>query len=475
MASKKDNNEELKNLLAEVMKDDVAQGRALKLIFRDKCNLFITGKAGSGKTTFMKKIVPLLKGAMIVGPTGVTAINAGGETIHSFFGLSVDMYLPIVNKNSLLPNLKISDNVDFVETLKSVRVLIIDDVSTVRADLLDEISDVLQQVKRAKRKPFGGVRLIMLGDLSQLPPILTIGEESLYYKYYDSPYFFSSKALRLSGFSVVEFTNVYRQDDKVFVDILNNVRKGKLTNKNISFLRSRCKSVSIGLQAIQIVPYDNIAERINKEKLSKVTSESYSLDAEISGTPPNDYVCEKELILKVGCQVIFITDGSGCAVGFDEDRQYALGSRSVEYVSGSIGVVKAIFNGINTIVVKMSDEDGSLVAICPYTWENNRYYVDKGCICTESIGSITQYPVKLGYAISVHKVKGMTIERVIIDSRQEFTEGQLYMAMSRCKKLDNMYLDYVITKNHIKQDERLIDFYKKNEKLHGIFPAEVIK
>lgn len=466
MAKKKKNNsEELKAFLEEVMQDNPEQGKALKLIFRDKAHVFITGKAGSGKTTFMKKMMPFLKNAAIVAPTGIAALNAGGQTIHSFMRLPLDPYIPEVKNNHLVSHLTINGNGDFFKTLQAVKVLIIDEISMVRADLLDKISDVLQSAKR-NNEPFGGVRLIMFGDLNQLPPVLTNAEADFYYDYYDTPYFFSSLALRIAGFSVVEFSKIYRQNDPVFVDLLNNVRKGKLTDDDIKLLNSRHCHIPEGFEAVQAVSHNKIAQQVNQSMLDRIKSEPYSFSAVVRGIAPKDSLCEEILTIKVGCQVLMTANGCGGIVG-------DLSGKTASFVNGSLGIVTNIIPANREVHVKLFDS-GHTISVDPFTWENKKYSISEGSLSSNVVGTITQFPIKLGYAMSIHKVQGMTFDKVIVDAGRSFTNGQVYVALSRCRTLENTYLKSPITNDQLIQDDRLLDFYRRSENLGGVFPPEVI-
>lgn len=446
------NSKELKQLLSEIVSEDRDQGRAIKAIFRSGAHLFITGKAGSGKTTFMKKILPHLNNTVVLAPTGIAALNAGGVTLHSFFHIPFDPYIPEENEYGLVPNLKVAGNGIFRKKIAEVKNIIIDEVSMVRADLLDKVSDILQSIRKDSR-PFGGARLIMFGDLNQLPPVITPTDHDIYYEYYDTPYFFSSIALRRAGFTMVEFNKVYRQNDSKFVDLLNNVRKGRMTDEDMELLNSRYVPVPPGFEAIRAVSHNSIAQKINDNMLSRIPEKPHTFIAVTSGQPPKESGCENVLSLKKGCQVVMTVNGGG------------------EYVNGSLGIVYDFDLKNKKVFVKIVDT-GHIVPVGVNTWENCVYDINGKSMSKSVIGSITQFPMKLGYAMSIHKVQGMTFDRVIVDAGRSFANGQVYVALSRCRTLENTYLDSPITNEQLIQDPVLVDFYKKGEDLDWVFPPE---
>lgn len=451
---KKKNDPRLRAYLSEVMQDNPTQGRALKVIFRGDTNLFITGKAGSGKTTFMKNVLPFLKGAVVVAPTGIAAINAGGATIHSFFRIPLDPYVPKIKNGLLDPQLKINGNMEFRNAIKNAKIIIIDEISMVRADLLDSVSDILQTVHN-NNQPFGGIRLIMFGDLNQLPPVLKDSDADFYYDYYDSPYFFSSLALKKSGFEMIEFTKIYRQNDEVFVDLLNNIRNGKMTDEDINLLNSRCVAVPEGFEAIRAVSHNKIAQSVNESMLARIPAKSHTFLAKVVGQMPKETNCEISLSLKVGCQVVMTVNSKD------------------QYVNGSLAIVTKIDPIRYEVSVRIIDTGGEFV-VSPCVWESKKYSFVDGSLVSNVVGSVTQFPMKLGYALSIHKVQGMTFDRVIVDAGRSFTNGQVYVALSRCRTLENTYLTTPITNEQLIQDSRLVDFYKRSEELGGVFPPQDI-
>ena len=330
--------------------------------------------------------------------------------------------------------------------------LIIDEISMVRADVLDRISDVLCQTRK-KDVPFGGVRLIMIGDLNQLPPVVSGSEVPILEEYYESPYFFSSKALRSSGFMMTEFDKVYRQSDPVFINLLNNIRKGNMTEEDQNILNSRYIPIPEDFKGIRICSHNNIAQSINESMIRQLPGDLYEIRANISGIPPKNVQCEEILSLKKGCQVIMTKN------------------QPEEYVNGSSGVVIDINEEDDMIAVKIN-ETGKTVLVFRNVWENIEYTVCNGSISENVLGRISQFPMKLGYAISSHKSQGMTFDQVLIDVQRAFTNGQAYVALSRCRTLDGTYLASPITNKQLIQDSRLIDFYRKSEAVDGVFEPE---
>lgn len=449
----KKSNKELKNLIEEVVKDNVPQGRAIKAIVTSREHLFITGKAGSGKSFFMRRIVDYIDDCAIVAPTGVAAVNAGGMTIHSFFRLPISPYIPSVKDGVLQKSFaKVSRDPLFVKRIKAIDTLIIDEISMVRADILDEISDLLQQIKK-RNVPFGGVRLIMFGDVSQLPPIVSGSEGDIFTKYYESPYFFSSKAIRLSGFTTIIFEKSYRQTDSVFVNLLNNIRRGKINQEDEALLSSRYMQPPKDFNGIRICTHNSEVKAINESSIDRIDSPKFEFQAEVSGIPPKGAQCEEILVLKKGCQVIMKKNVEG------------------EYYNGSSGIVTDIDKDGGIIYVKIVDS-GKICMIPKNTWENVEYSVINGKLCEKTIGTITQFPMKLGYAITVHASQGMTFDHVIVDAEKSFANGQAYVALSRCRTLENTYLSSRVSNSQLIQDPVLIDFYDKCEANNGVFEPE---
>ena len=437
------------DLLRHIMTVDknVEQGRALKKIFTTRENLFITGRAGSGKSTFMRRIVKFLGKCVIVAPTGVAALNAGGQTIHSFFAIKNDPYIPSVKRNMLSNKVDVSP---FMKSkVKNLDTIVIDEISMVRPDLLDEVADILRQCKRS-REPFGGVRLIMFGDLSQLPPVVTV--DDFIDKYYESRFFFSSKALRASGFSVITFDKVFRQKDPQLLSVLEDIRCGVITEESRSILKSRVIYPENMNDTIVICSTNKEAYEINKSNLDKIDNKVFKFEAKIFGEKPAA-PCEDELIIKVGAKVIITRNGNG-------------------YVNGSMGVVTDIDPCDDAISVQLSD--GSEVYITKEKWDKMKYRQVDGSLEGTSCGYIIQYPLRLGYAITSHKVQGMTLDNIFVDMSRAFEIGQIYTALSRCRSIDGLYLKSVPNDNAILLSENVSNFMEKVDDNDGVFLPEKI-
>lgn len=465
--------ESANDLLRSVMDEgNVAQGRAIKSIFTTRNHIFITGRAGSGKSTFMRRIYPFLESCAIVAPTGIAAINAGGSTIHSYFSFNLDPYIPEVKNKRLWNHEESRLTFDKIEMIRSLDTLIIDEISMVRADLLDRIGDILRKVRRSK-EPFGGVRLIMIGDLSQLPPIVN---DDIYFNYYDSRYFFSSKSLLAAGYEVHYFDKTYRQADQTFINILDNIRYKCLKKEDIDVLNSRVLVPGEDVSYINLVPTNVKASSINCEKLDKLEGEVYSFDAISVGTPPTQAPCEQNLILKIGAQVMitrnsptgsYVNGSVGTVVMF----KYPLDKAAIDKLKAeNFGSLPPGKENVDKkgIVVKLADSKRN-VTIYPVTWYNVKYVDMGGFIGRTEIGSITQFPMKLGWAISVHKSQGLSLDNAYIDTSRSFESGQVYTAISRCRSLDGLYLMNKLKEKDILVDDVIAEYYSEMKENNFVF------
>ena len=443
-------------LLASVMNEgNMKQGKAMKAIFLSNKHLFITGKAGSGKTTFLKRIMPFLGITAVVAPTGIAALNAGGQTIHSFFGFDISPYAPVIKGNKL-KNVADPARKDRYGILKRLETLVIDEISMVRPDLLDRIADVLRQARKNNKEPFGGVRLLMFGDLHQLPPVLKSDDVLL--DYYDTKYFFSSKALRASGFEVHEFDKVYRQSDPEFLNILNGIRTGDITDDDLISLNSKVSTPKGDYMTI--CSTNKEAESINLSRLALIPGRPYRSVAIKKGDAPKDAPCEELLEVKIGAQVVITKNGTN-------------------YVNGTIGRVTSVEMSDNqsemlsiSVCVGKDDKGIDIIAkLGKETWEKCKYASFPGHIETVVVGQISQFPVRLGYAITTHKSQGMTLDNVLVDMGLAFEGGQIYTALSRVRTFDGLHLKNQIVKSKIFADEVLLGFLSQCSLNNGIFKA----
>ena len=409
-------------------------------------SIFLTGKAGTGKTTFLKTVVEQSKKrTIVVAPTGVAAINAGGMTIHSFFQLPFTPYVP---------NARIQSKFDFGKEkrriIASLDLLIIDEISMVRSDLLDAIDSVLRRY-RDHYKPFGGVQLLMIGDLQQLTPVVTPEDEALLKPYYDTPYFFGSKALQQIEYVTILLSQVFRQEDKAFLDVLNHIREAHPTTNDIATLNQRCQPAFIPKQGegyIRLTTHNYLADNYNENELKKLPGHSYTFQAQIEGNfPEYSYPTSEVLTLKEGAQVMFVkNDPSG------EHRYY----------NGRIGEIVEISDSRVSV---LCPGDSEAIEVEPLEWENAQYQLNEETrvIETKVQGKFRQLPLRLAWAITIHKSQGLTFERAIIDANLSFAPGQVYVALSRCKSLDGMVLSAPIEARAIIADERVENYISHQE------------
>ncbi len=410
------------------------------------CNLFLTGKAGTGKTTFLKNLDKTTgKNMVITAPTGVAAINAGGVTLHSFFQLPLGPFVPGSEhlQGGNRSQYRLSKEKKTI--LKNLDLLVIDEISMVRADTLDAIDSTLCRY-RGNSLPFGGVQLLMIGDLHQLPPVAKREEWSLLKQYYDSVYFFSSRALARSAFICIELNHIYRQTDEVFINILNQLRENRLDAFSLSELNRRYIEDYIPIDDqgyITLTTHNATAESLNESRLQGLAGKKTYLPAEISGEfQKNSYPAPEELRLKKGAQVMFLRNDN---------------SSEKRYFNGKTGTITRITREEIEIVCPDSPKT---ITIEPVVWENIKYSLNKKTMKVEEdvIGTFKQFPLKLAWAITIHKSQGLTFEKTIIDSQSAFVHGQTYVALSRCKTLDGIVLSSPISQRGIAMDQALKDF-----------------
>ncbi|MBU2511486.1 helix-turn-helix domain-containing protein [bacterium] len=410
------------------------------------CNIFLTGKAGTGKTTFLKSLHERTdKRLIITAPTGVAAINAGGVTLHSFFQLPLGPFVPGSDGFERGDRRQFRFSKQKKDILKSLDLLVIDEISMVRADLLDAVDSVLRRYRR-NNLPFGGVQLLMIGDLHQLPPVAKREEWALLRQHYDSVYFFSSKSLARSGFITIELKHIYRQTDESFINILNLLRDNQLDEASIAELNKRyVKDFAPKNDSgyITLTTHNLSAETINNNRLQGLSGKIHYFRAEISGEfHKHSYPAPEELQLKKGAQVMFLRNDN---------------SAEKLYYNGRIGKVVSI-TADDIKVVCPGDE--KVITVEPATWENIKYTLnnEKSEIEADIIGLFKQFPLKLAWAITIHKSQGLTFEKAIIDSEDAFVHGQTYVALSRCKTLNGVVLSSPISSRGIKKDQAIRDF-----------------
>ena len=409
-------------------------------------SVFLTGKAGTGKTTFLKKVVEeSRKRVVVVAPTGIAAINAGGVTIHSFFQLPLHPFIPGAKLES-----KFAFSKEKRSIIKTMDVLVIDEVSMVRSDLLDAVDSVLRRF-RNRFKPFGGVQLLMIGDLQQLTPVMTDEDFQLLAPYYPTPYFFGSRALSQIDYVTIELKQVYRQQDEEFISILNSVRSGRPSHDVIKALNNRYDpsfTPSADEGYIRLTTHNHIANSYNEQQLNLIDEPVHCFDAVIDGNfPEYAYPTEARLELKAGAQVMFVKNDP---------------SSERRYFNGKIGVVTDFYE--EYILVQCPGEDEK-IAVEPLEWENCRYVINEQTqeMETEVQGLFKQYPLRLAWAITIHKSQGLTFDRAIIDAAASFASGQVYVALSRCRTLEGMVLATPLRQDAVMTDLRVEDYIDGQE------------
>lgn len=397
-------------------------------------SVFLTGKAGTGKTTFLHDIVAnTTKRHAVVAPTGVAAINAGGVTIHSFFQLPFDPYLPDVKElvtEYQMPERYKALSKNKQNIIRTLELLIIDEVSMVRADLLDAIDMTLRRVRRSSR-PFGGVQLLLIGDVHQLSPVVTETERPYMERVYPSPYFFASKALQQINYVTIELTKVYRQQDAAFVDLLNHVRDNNIDSATLAALNARVGTSQKG--AITLTTHNRQADAINRRHMEALHGEQRTFDAIVKGNYPDKALpCDQRLEVKVGERVMFVKNDS---------------SGGHRYYNGMLGTVTGFLHEDDKDYIEVVSDDGDTIAVNRELWESMKYSIDAKTndITQEVEGTFCQYPLQAAWAVTIHKAQGLTFDHVVIDAADAFAFGQVYVALSRCRTLEGLSLSSPLT------------------------------
>ena len=447
----------------EIMQESDSTTSAFQFINSTSCHIFLTGKAGTGKTTFLKNLSGRThKQLAIVAPTGIAALNAGGVTIHSQFLLPFGMFVPgrslslaasyhgtfytpvtLAQKHPINSLRK--------QILRSIDLLVIDEVSMLRADLLDAIDYRMKAARGNFSQSFGGVQLLLIGDLYQLPPVVKRDEESMLRQYYNSAWFFESKALKQDGFAYIELDKIFRQKDDKFIALLNNLRNNQPTQADIAELNFHYKSaeeIQSMKEVITLTTHNYKADELNTRALSQLPSSPHQMHASVEGDfPENMFPVQQKLELKEGAQIMFTRNDS-------EDKMY---------FNGKLATVKSIAG--DEIKVQMEGSN-TLYTLRKSIWENKRYTINSSTqeIDDEVIGTFEQYPVKLAWAITVHKSQGLTFDKAIIDVGQAFADGQVYVALSRLRSLDGLIMRTRIDPNVISTDRQIVTFTSENNR-----------
>lgn len=422
--------------------------------------VYLTGKAGTGKTTFLKYLKETTnKNSVILAPTGVAAVNAGGQTIHSFFQIRPSVYFPGDIRLRTTANVTDADrstiynhfkyNSERLEMIRALELLIIDEVSMVRCDLLDVIDRLLRVFRKRSWEPFGGVQVILIGDTFQLPPIAKFDEWEILKKFYKSPFFFSSKVINEHGPIYIELKKIYRQNEQDFIDLLNRIRVNQVNQNELSILNGKYNptfSPTDNENYITLATHNQLVDSTNLTKLDELPTELKLFEAVITDDfPVNIMPTDKTLRLKEGAQIMFIKN----------DKQ------TRRYYNGTIGKVTSIENGkINVTYYDNFRKEEQTITVEKETWENIRYSwnEERKKIVEEIIGTFSQFPLRLAWAITVHKSQGLTFEKVIADLGAAFASGQVYVALSRCTSFNGLVLKTRIDRAAIKTDPQVLIF-----------------
>ena len=423
---------------------------AKDIILNTDTTLFVTGRAGTGKTTLLRYVAESSqKNTVVVAPTGIAAINAGGVTIHSFFKLPFAPFIPsVIEAKKLIAGQKM--RAEFRSVIRSVDMIIIDEVSMLRADILDAIDVVLRHYRNSKF-PFGGVQMVFFGDMYQLPPVCVNDEWFILKDYYTTPYFFSAKVFEKQEIVCLELDKIFRQRDEDFVEILNQVRNNNISKENFNRLNDRYNpdfDLENNPDFVVLTTHNAVSDDINESRLIDIDSKTFIFDAAIKGDFPEYlYPVEQQIVLKKGARVMFTANDH-----INPERLY---------YNGKMGTVVELED--NNVYVTCDGEDDP-IQVNYETWENNTFSYNRkeNSVDVKTIGTFTQLPLRLAWAITIHKSQGLTFQKVAIDAANSFTSGQVYVALSRCTSLDGIVLLSPINSNSIMVDSRIQRFSKNN-------------
>ena len=423
---------------------------AKDIILNTDTTLFVTGRAGTGKTTLLRYVAESSqKNTVVVAPTGIAAINAGGVTIHSFFKLPFAPFIPsVIEAKKLIAGQKM--RAEFRSVIRSVDMIIIDEVSMLRADILDAIDVVLRHYRNSKF-PFGGVQMVFFGDMYQLPPVCVNDEWFILKDYYTTPYFFSAKVFEKQEIVCLELDKIFRQRDADFVEILNQVRNNNISKENFNRLNDRYTpdfDLENNPDFVVLTTHNAVSDDINESRLIDIDSKTFIFDAAIKGDFPEYlYPVEQQIVLKKGARVMFTANDH-----INPERLY---------YNGKMGTVVELED--NNVYVTCDGEDDP-IQVNYETWENNTFSYNRkeNSVDVKTIGTFTQLPLRLAWAITIHKSQGLTFQKVAIDAANSFTSGQVYVALSRCTSLDGIVLLSPINSNSIMVDSRIQRFSKNN-------------
>lgn len=430
---------------------------AMEFAINTNKNIFITGKAGTGKTTFLRKLKnETNKQIAVVAPTGVAAINAGGTTMHSFFQLPFTPFMPtLAGQDSLMSRMKMNNKRRSV--IRELEILVIDEISMVRADLLDAVDTILRRIRYRRSEPFGGVQVIFIGDLHQLSPVAKPSEWQSISEFYEGIYFFHSQVIKENPPVYVEFNKIFRQSDNQFIQLLNEVRNDALSKEGYELLQTRFNpdfTPSPTENYITLTTHNYSADQINNIELDNIDSKTHKFNAVINGSfSENSYPVDKTLELKEGAKVMFVKNDT------EVPRRF---------YNGKIGTISSISNGeISVVCPDESDE----ITVSPMKWENIHYTTnpETNTIEEEIIGTYEQIPLRLAWAITIHKSQGLTFDKAIIDAGKAFSPGQVYVALSRCRSLDGIVLKSSISKTSFRIDSEVTSYSSSKPEDKHIF------